>query len=384
MSEFVDYDYEAMKRFIFLSSLNEARILFNNKMRQVLVDDGVDLLSLNVHELREYLQLDDNSFSTLLRRLKRDDFHGRVMRRLDLALKKGVRALTLIDPLYPELLSHIESPPSILWVLGKQSEDALKKPAVTMVGTRSPSPYGERVSKDAARYIALRGGTVFSGMALGIDGFSHLGALQADGSTIAVVASGPEHIYPPQHVGLYEQILEKGAVISEYPPGLVSHPSRFPVRNRILAGISAVTIVVESSMRSGTLITAGFALKEGREVFAVPGNIYAPTSKGTNSLLRDGAMPLIDFNDLKRFICPELEIVVENDIQIRIPIGDNEDENAIIRMLATQNLALEELYSSGNWSMDQLIIIIAGLESKRHIMNYRGRYTLTSRVDVSI
>lgn len=384
MTKIVEHSYQTMKRFAFLSTINEAKILLNHQMRDYLIEDGVDLFKLSSWDLQDYLQLDHGQTAALARRLKRDDFLSTIEQRLQEALKSGLKAITIDESLYPKLLREIASPPSILWALGSQIEEALSRVGITIVGTRSPSPYGQRLAKEVGRYLALRNATVISGMALGIDGLAQQAAIDAHGTTIAVLASGVDHIYPAQHVALYHKIAEQGALISEYPPGMPSHPSRFPVRNRIIAGMTAVSVIIESTMRSGTLITANMALQEGRDLMVVPGNIYSPTSKGTNSLLFEGAEPLLDFKQLKKYILQFSEVELTDQGRIILPQTDNEDENAVIRMLASENLALDQVFSAGNWSMDQLIQIIATLEAKGHIRSFRGRYTLTSRVDLSI
>lgn len=384
MTKIVNYSYQAMKRFAFLSTLNEAKILLNHQSRNFLEEDNVDLYKMTAWDLEMYFQLDRSQAAALSRRLRREDFLETIEFRLQQAIKSGLKAITLNDPLYPEPLRHIASPPSILWALGNQIEASLSQVAVTIVGTRAPSPYGQRLAKELGRYLALRGATVISGMALGIDGLAQEAAIDAHGRTIAVLASGVDHIYPEQHIGLYHKIADSGALISEYPPGMPSHPSRFPVRNRIIAGMTEVTVIIESTMRSGTLITANMALQEGRDVMVVPGNIYSPTSKGTNSLLFEGAEPLLDFNQLKKYLQQEREIELTDQSRIILPQTDDEDENAVIRMLASENLAIDQVFSAGNWPMDKLIQIIASLEAKGHIRSYRGRYALTSRVDLSI
>lgn len=387
MSDLSQHSYEAMKHYMFLSVINERRIVLNSDMPDYLSHDAsIDFYRMDVNDLAMFLRTDTNQYKALSRLLQTNGFHDDLLRRLDKALNMGVRLIDIHDKHYPELLKTIPSAPNMLWVLGHDPLAALSKPSLTIVGTRAPSPYGERVAKDVARYIALRDRTVVSGLALGIDGHAHQATLNADGTTIAVVASGVDVIYPPQHVALYHNIIRNGAVISEYPPGLPTHPSRFPVRNRILAGLSAVTVVVESTMRSGTLHTTTHALEFGREVMVVPGNIYSPTSKGTNALLAEGATPLLQCSDMDPFI---FGIHSQRSAQGRdgtkalgqpVVQGDNENENTIINMLTTQNLALEQIFSAGNWHMHEVIESITNLESKGIVTNFRGRYALTSQV----
>ena len=201
------------------------------------------------------------------------------------------------DPRYPALLAELHDPPSRLFVRGAALE-LLSGPAVALVGSRSCSPYGAQVARMLGRDLASAGVAVVSGLARGIDGEAHRGALEAGGPTVAVLGCGIDREYPRSHAGLARRIGERGLVVSEYPPGVEPAPWRFPARNRIIAGLSLATVVVEARERSGALITADFALELGRDVFAVPGEITATLSAGTNDLLRQGAAPLLGAADV--------------------------------------------------------------------------------------
>jgi DNA processing protein len=200
------------------------------------------------------------------------------------------------DPGYPPLLAQLHDPPVGLFVRG--SSDSLRKPAVAVVGARSCSAYGAQVARLLGRELAAAGLVVVSGLARGIDGEAHRGALEAGGTTLAVLGCGIDRDYPRAHAGLAARIRESGAVVSEYPAGTEPAPWRFPARNRIIAGLSLATVVVEARERSGALITSDFALELGREVFAVPGEITAALSAGTNDLIRQGASPLLSPHDV--------------------------------------------------------------------------------------
>jgi DNA processing protein len=202
------------------------------------------------------------------------------------------------DPAYPPLLSQLHDPPDELYVRGRA--EVLTEPAVAVVGARSCSSYGSQVARSLARELTAAGVVVVSGLARGIDGEAHRGSLEAGGSTIAVLGCGIDRDYPRSNAGLAERIRASGGVVSEYPPGTEPAPWRFPARNRIIAGLSLATVVVEARERSGALITADFALELGREVFAVPGEITAALSAGTNDLLRQGAAPLLSAEDVLR------------------------------------------------------------------------------------
>jgi DNA processing protein len=192
----------------------------------------------------------------------------------------------------PPLLRAIHDPPPRLHVRGAGGSELLSLPAVAVVGARACSPYGAQVARMLGRELAGAGVLVVSGLARGVDGEAHRGALETDGHTVAVLGCGIDRDYPAAHAGLAREIAERSLLVSEYGPGVEPSPWRFPARNRIIAGLCAATVVVEARERSGSLITADFALEEGREVFAVPGEITSRLSDGTNALLRLGATPL--------------------------------------------------------------------------------------------
>ena len=200
------------------------------------------------------------------------------------------------DPEYPPLVAQLHDPPAELFVRGQ--EDALLEPAVAVVGARSCSSYGAQVARMLGRELTTAGLVVVSGLARGIDGEAHRGALEGGGTTVAVLGCGIDRDYPRAHAGLAERIRRSGAVVSEYPAGTEPAPWRFPARNRVIAGLCVATVVVEARERSGALITADFALELGREVFAVPGEITAALSAGTNDLIRQGATPLLSPRDV--------------------------------------------------------------------------------------
>jgi DNA processing protein len=192
----------------------------------------------------------------------------------------------------PPLLRAIHDPPLQLFARGSGEPTVLGGPAVAIVGARACSPYGRHVARMLGRELAAAGVVVVSGLARGVDGEAHRGALDAGGHTVAVLGCGIDRDYPAVHAALARAIVEQSLLVSEYEPGVEPAPWRFPARNRIIAGLCTATIVVEARERSGALITADFAVEEGREVFAVPGEITSALSEGTNELLKLGATPL--------------------------------------------------------------------------------------------
>ena len=199
----------------------------------------------------------------------------------------GHQLLGWHDPDYPVLLRRISSPPLALFVAGDPT--LLWHPAVAVVGSRGPTAGGRDNAGEFARALAASGLAVVSGMAAGIDTAAHEGALAAGGLTVAVLGTGPDVPYPRANSGLHARIAAAGAVVSEHPPGTAAHPTHFPSRNRILAGLALATVVVEAAHRSGALITARLAGDAGREVFAIPGSIHNPLARGCHRLIRDGA-----------------------------------------------------------------------------------------------
>jgi DNA processing protein len=206
--------------------------------------------------------------------------------------ERGVHWIGRDDTAFPPLLGAIHDPPPGLFVRGEAGLDALRGATAAVVGARACSPYGSHVARMLGRELAAAGLVVVSGLARGVDGEAHRGALEAGGTTVAVLGCGIDRDYPAAHRELAGRIRASGLVVSEYAPGVEPAPWRFPARNRVIAGLSAVTVVVEARDRSGALITADLALEEGREVFAVPGEITSALSSGTNDLLKLGAAPL--------------------------------------------------------------------------------------------
>jgi len=212
------------------------------------------------------------------------------------AEEMGARVMTLPDPDYPALLHTIGEPPPVIFLLGNCG--LLDCPAVAIVGSRDHSPYGAEVCRTLATAAARRGIVVISGMARGLDAVGHLAALDAGGATIGVLGNGLGVVYPAANRALYERVAAQGLLITEFPPGERPSVYTFPRRNRLISALARVTVVVEAASGSGALITADAALEQGRDVLAVPGNITSHTSVGTNRLIRDGAIPVLEVEDL--------------------------------------------------------------------------------------
>lgn len=258
-------------------------------------------------------------------------------------LKEKINVYMLTEDDYPKMLKEIYDAPTIIYVKGnlKKSDDI----ALAMVGSRNATAYGRYMANELSYNIAKHGITVVSGLARGIDSSSHIGALKANGRTIAVLGSGINVIYPVDNRKLYYEIIENGAIISEYPLDMGPVAGNFPARNRIISGLSLGVVVVEAGIKSGSLITAKFALEQGRDVFAVPGSILSAYSKGTNKLIKDGAKLVTDVNDILE------EYNFREDIKIRI-------NDQIINTLDSDERKLYNLILNSPRSIDEIISIL--------------------------
>lgn len=217
-------------------------------------------------------------------------------------MSTNISAISRGDLRFPAALDAIHDPPDTLWITG--DVDALRAPSVAIVGSRAASPYALEVARSLGADLARRNVAVVSGMARGVDSAAHRGALEGGGVTIAVFGCGVDVIYPPEHRGLAARITERGALVSEFPPGTPPRREHFPQRNRIISGLSLAVVIVEAAEGSGSLITADFAMEQGRTVLAVPGNVLGGRNAGAHALLRDGAKPVECADDILEELPP--------------------------------------------------------------------------------
>jgi len=271
----------------------------------------------------------------------------------------GAQALTWDSPDYPSLLLQIPDPPPVLFVRGTLTP--ADEWAVALVGTRKATPYGREVARQLASDLARNNVTVISGLARGIDGVAHRAALDAGGRTIAILGSGVDHIYPAEHRKLAAEIIENGAVISDYPLGTRPEASNFPPRNRIISGMSLGVVVVEAGLTSGALITADFAADQGREVFAVPGNILRDTSAGANRLLRDGAAIVTEVRDVLETL--QLDQLAEKQVAREL-LPDNPTEAALLEQLGVEPCHVDELARAAALPIEQVSSALVMMELK--------------------
>lgn len=284
-------------------------------------------------------------------------------------MTSGFRWLARDDDAFPALLRAIHDPPAGLFLRGDADAELLSRRAAAVVGARSCSPYGAQVARAVGRELAAAGVVVVSGLARGIDGQAHRGALESGGPTVAVLGCGIDRNYPAVHAELAARIAGSGLIVSEYGPGIEPAPWRFPARNRIIAGLCAAAVVVEARDRSGALITADFALEEGRDVFACPGEITSSLSAGTNALLRVGAVPLTSPRDVLEWF--------GIDEPARPPPAVSATAGAVLAALAEGPAGADELARAAGLEAGPLAAALAELEVAELVAQadgiYRGR-----------
>jgi DNA processing protein len=295
-----------------------------------------------------------------------------VEKELHLLREVGGRLITLKDEEYPKRLGDIYDPPALLYVRGElKKEDEL---AVSIVGSRKTTPYGrwftEKVSQELARY----GVTIVSGMARGIDGLAHWGAISGGGRTIAVLGCGVDVIYPSENRNLFAKIIDHGAILSEFPMGSPPEGGHFPRRNRIISGLSIGVVVVQANEKSGSLITAGYALEQGREVFAVPGNVGTESSRGTHRLIKEGAKLVESSEDILEEILPQWRRGGEATPKVEAPRPDlPEEERVLYELLGETPLHIDVMIRESRLDPGKVSSILLNLELKGLVSQWPGK-----------
>lgn len=294
-----------------------------------------------------------------------------VMQRLD---SQNIKVLTWEDSGYPPRLLEVSQPPPVLYLKGDVvDEDAW---SIAIVGTRRVTTYGKQVAQEIASTLARQGITVVSGLARGVDAIAHQAALQAGGRTLAVLGNGVDLVYPPEHRRLAEQIIANGALISDYAPGTPPDVANFPPRNRIISGLARAVVVVEAGRSSGALITAAFAAEQGREVFALPGNIYAPQSEGTNLLIRQGAHPYLNCQDL----LATLNLVqVGEQRTARAVLPGDALEAKLFDLLGNEPLHVDELRAMADLRIEKVSSALVMMELKGLVRQVGGMQYIAVR-----
>lgn len=311
--------------------------------------------------------LDESTCNNLLASREKIDIH-KLANQWE---KHGIKICAVDDQEYPALLRHTFNPPMVLYYRGKLP---VTENIIAIVGSRRASVYGKNTAQMLAAGLASAGIWVVSGAARGIDSAAHQGAL-TEGYTMAVLGCGVDVVYPPENAKLLALIAEKGCIISEYPPGTSPHASYFPARNRIINGVARGVVVVEAAEKSGALITADFALEEGRDVFAVPGSIFSESSKGAHRLIKQGAKLVDSAND----ILSEYDLMPENE-ECSLPALTSE-ETAVYNVLTFDNpLSIEEIVQQANLESSTVTYILLQLELRGLVTGHSGqRYVRAAR-----
>ena len=311
----------------------------------------------------------------LVSAIKKYRMPDRIKQELDLVVQKNLKIVTMSNPEYPPLLREIPDPPPYLYVRGNLGNS---RGNIAVVGSRNATGYGISTTRRLCSDLAFRGLTVVSGMARGIDTAAHKGALTANGKTIAVLGSGLENIYPSENLELSRQIAENGAVISEFPMSAEPEAHHFPLRNRIISGISLGTVIVEASKRSGSLITARLAAEQGRDVFAVPGSIQSFKSTGTHSLIKQGAKLVEHAQDIIEELSQAISLgAPENDEDgspgADIPAPLSPEEQTVLNALTPYPSHIDELMHKVDMEPGKLSSILLRLELKGKAEQFPGK-----------
>ena len=368
-------DYDILKYWIALKSIEG----IGNVTFPALVDKFGSLpavFSASVSDLKEIKGISSQTATAIA------NFKGwnKVKAELELIKKNNVNIITYKDELYPRKLLNVYDRPPYIYVRGSLNKDDIN---IAIVGSRAASTYGKYTTEKISRDLALKGVTVVSGMARGIDSAAHRGAIAAHGRTIAILGSGLDIVYPPENKKLFADIIENGAVISEFPLGTPPRAVNFPVRNRIISGMSYGVLIVEAGEKSGSLITAKLALEQGREVFAVPGSIDSAGSRGTNKLIKQGAKLIENTDDIMEEILPQIEVGA---LSKPTPVSNNEDterklsevlnevEKKILNSVSKKSAHIDDLISSTGLPSAEILSELTTMELKGIIQQNPGKF----------
>jgi DNA processing protein len=314
--------------------------------------------------------------SAKIKSLKKEDLD----KEFTLAKKLGLRIMTIDDKDYPKDLKNIYDPPIVLYVKGELIEE--DKYSIGIVGSRRASFYGLAKAEEFAFALADIGFTIISGMARGIDSSSHRGALKRGGRTIAVIGSGFKHIYPAENKKLAEEISRSGAVISEFPIDTLPLKQNFPRRNRVISGLSLGLLVVEAARNSGALITADFALEQGRDVFALPGKVDSHTSFGTNELIKQGAKLVSCVDDILEELNMPISKVSRIEEKPQEPPEfrlNHTEENLVYGLISNQSIQLDELVEKTNLDIPRISGILLKLQMRNLVRQLPGKQFIRSQ-----
>lgn len=329
------------------------------------------ILKASIKELKDI----DNIGDIKIKRIRGFDSWDIVEKEIKAIKRHGVRIIKYTDKQYPESLRNIEDAPVILYTKGDFIEE--DKFAIAMVGSRQMTEYGKNIAYRLAHELSSMGLTIISGMARGIDTVSHMGALNAGGRSIAVLGTGIDRLYPPENKGLFKKITNSGCIVSEFHIGTPPNKENFPRRNRLISGLSIGVLVVEASIGSGSLITANYALEQGKEVFAIPGSIFSRYSEGTNALIKRGARLVQKTEDILEELAPQLKGLLKSAPQNlskdmdRLEITD--EEKAICNTLGKEPKHIDTIARETKMTQSRLLSLLLNLEIKGIVKQTDGK-----------
>ncbi|MGI9278912.1 MAG: DNA-processing protein DprA [Endozoicomonas sp.] len=369
-----DSNWQQLRKWLLLSfQTGLGAVRFNALIREFGSADAI--LSASYQELRIGLP------EKLAAQLSANPETPEIIERLNhcrnwLESSKAHHIITLQSSQYPAALKELSDPPPLLYVIG--NIDLLNEPQLAMVGSRRPTPQARRLAQELARDLSRKGLIITSGMALGIDAAAHQGVLGSYGSTIAVLGTGVDVVYPRSHGDLYQAIAMQGAVVSEFPLGTAPNAGHFPRRNRIISGLSSGVLVVEAALNSGSLISARLAAEQGREVFAVPGSVLNPLSRGCHKLIREGAVLVESVEDilieLQNYLRPFVESLDEPE-----PISSDLSgvQRVILESLNGEAVSVDLICQISGLSFDEVSVILTEMELEGFIESVPGGYIRT-------
>ena len=344
-----------------------------NAKKRILLEEGMTaetLFHIQYSKLKEFETLTEDDIKVIHQSQRNWNLEKEWFE----LMAKGIGFVSLEQDEFPEKVRHIPDAPYALYYVGSLPDENRK--SVAIVGARSRSAYGSEITRILAKALSEHGVQVISGLARGIDGDAHKGAVEGDGNTFAVLGSGIDVCYPKEHKYLYEKIIDRGGILSEYPPGVQPLPYQFPARNRIISGLSDCVVVIEAKEKSGSLITADFAMEQGRDVYALPGRITDPLSQGCNQLIKQGAGIVKSVEDF----LADLDILTEN-VYTQIDFRKNileKDERLVYSLTDFRPIGLSTLIEKTGYSITKLLEIIERLKKMGMIKETFANYYVRS------
>jgi DNA processing protein len=368
------------EQFIYLYFLSKINRLGNVRILNILnsADTYEKLAGLSIRELRRIERIDEKIANEILKAQNHyKKFRSEAENLIEICAKKNINILTIFDDEYPANLRNIFDPPIVLYYKGKLSQE--DKYSISIVGTRIATEYGKSVCSKLVDSFSKYEIPVISGFAKGIDSIAHRKCIDNGNLTYAVFGSGADVVYPSENKKLYNEIIETGAVISEFEPGTGPDKINFPKRNRLISGISLGTVVIETGIKGGSLITAEFALDQNRELFAVPGNVNSKQSQGTNDLIKKGAAKLVNnVDDILAELENKLKHKLENKSDKKAVIPEHldlsKDEKVILSLLNSEPVNIDSINDKTGINISECLVHLLMLEFKGLVRQHPGKF----------